>query len=513
MRVIVANPLTRPLDEIIELTLQIPVEWQCFNEFFGYEAKPGFRIYDAQGHEIPYQRLGQDMNRAKVRPLPRHFPLAYRTNDVRVALAIAVPALGYTTLTVREGEMAAKDEIVSAAILPTRHPVLPGLVTSERSMENAALAVSIESNGTLTLTDKRTGQVYPRLLTFEDVADIGDGWYHGQAVNDQAFVSVAAPADVALVANGPLLARFRIRITMQVPADFKFDRMMRSAELAALVIDSHVTLRRDSDRAEVETVVHNTVRDHRLRVLFPTGAKTAVYLTDSSFDVVERTIGLPPDNHTRRELAVETGPQQSWTAIADHQRGLAVVAPGLMETAVRDLPDRPLALTLFRATRRTVFTDGEPQGQLEGKLNFKYWISPVRDSIDRVRLFEDGIQLGAGLRNFQLPANGFAGMFVPVATSLPPSASFFQVDGGVVVTCIRERDGILEVRCFNPNTTVVTAWFDFSRQPSSDSMPATAQRVDFEGRLLGQPVPITKGLFHLTVRAKEIVTLRFNPRA
>ena len=35
---------------------------------------------------------------------------------------------------------------------------------------------------------------------------------------------------------------------------------------------------------------------------------------------------------------------------------------------MRDLPDRPIALTLFRATRRTVMTDGEPDGQLRGDL-------------------------------------------------------------------------------------------------------------------------------------------------
>jgi alpha-mannosidase/mannosylglycerate hydrolase len=452
------------------------------------------------------------MNRAKVRALPRHYPQFYRTNDVSVALSLAVPALGYTTLMVREGEMAAKDEIVGAAMLPTRHPSAPGLATSERSMENAMLAVSIESNGTLTLTDKRSGQIYARLLTFEDTADIGDGWYHGQAVNDQAFVSIAAPADVALMANGPLLARFRIRTTMQIPAEFNFDRMARSADLGAMVIDNHVTLRRDSDRVEVETVVHNAIRDHRLRVLFPTGSQTATYLADSAFDVVERPIGLPADNHNRRELAVETCPQQSWTAVADRQRGLAVVAPGLMETAVRDLPDRPLALTLFRATRRTVFTDGEPQGQLEGTLPFKYWILPVHGAVDRVRLSELGIQLGAGVRNFQLPANGFAGVFVPVPATLPPSASFLRVDGGVIVTSTRERDGTLEVRCFNPHPTTVTAAFDFSGRPSPDFAPATAQRVDFEARRVGEPVPITEGRVSLPVRAKEIVTVRFHLR-
>ena len=54
-------------------------------------------------------------------------------------------------------------------------------------MANEHLAVQIEANGTLTLTDRKTRRTYRDLLTFEERADIGDGWYHGVAVNDQDF--------------------------------------------------------------------------------------------------------------------------------------------------------------------------------------------------------------------------------------------------------------------------------------------------------------------------------------
>lgn len=509
VRVVIANPLTRALDETIELTLQIPTDWGCFNEFFGFESKPGFRLYTPDGQEMPYQRIAQDMNRNKVRPRPRHYPQIYRTNDVTVALAVRIPALGYTTLVVREGAMAPKDEIVAAAMLPTRHPATPGLATSERSMENEFLAVTIEPNGSLTLLDKRSGEIYPRLLTFEDIADIGDGWYHGQAVNDQAFASTAAQTDIALLASGPLLARFRLRTVLRVPAEFKFDRMIRSETFTELVLDSTLTLRRGADRLEVTTTVANQARDHRLRVLFPTGAKTATYLADSAFDVVERPVVLPADNAGRRELAVETCPQQSWTAVADAQRGLAVIAPGLMETAVRDLPDRPLALTLFRATRRTVFTDGEPQGQLSGELVFNYWLTPVHGIVDRVRLSEAGIQLGAGLRNAQLPLAGLGGVFVPVPATLPPAASFLAVAGGVVVTSVREKAGALEVRLFNPATAATTASFDFTGRPAAVAAPAWAERVDFEGQSLGERISVAQGRCRVPLRPKEILTLRF----
>ncbi|MDD2764854.1 MAG: glycoside hydrolase family 38 C-terminal domain-containing protein [Opitutaceae bacterium] len=510
LRVLVANPLPRALDELVELTLQIPAQWQCFQEQFGFELQPGFRIYDANGKEVAYQRVAQDLNRTKMRTPRTKYPYPYKTNDTTVTLRLAIPALGYATLTVREGELAAKDEVVNAVMLPTRYPATPGLATSERSMENELLAVVIENNGTLTLTDKRTGEAYSRLLTFEDVADIGDGWYHGQAVNDQAFVSTGAQADIALISDGPLMTRFRVRTVLRLPAEFRFDRMIRSEQMTDLIIDSLVTLRRGGDRVEVRTTVHNTVRDHRLRVLLPTGVKAKTYLADGAFDVIERPIALPKDNHLRRELAVETCAQQSWTAVTDSKRGLAVLAAGLFESGVRDLPEHPLALTLFRATRRTIFKDGQPQGQLQGELSFDYWIVPMRGAVDRVRLCEQGIRLGAGIRDVQMTMTDVA-LYRGKAV-LPPSASFLKVNGGVVVTSVREIDGALEARLFNPGTKPVTATLDFRGRPTSVAQPRSAQRVNFESRPLGKPVTVADGVFKTAVRAKEIVTLRFTAR-
>jgi alpha-mannosidase/mannosylglycerate hydrolase len=507
VRVLVANPVARALDQGVELTLQLPADWRCFNEFFGFEPKPGFRIFGPDGAEIPYQRLSQDMNRTKSRPFPRHFPQVYRTNDVGVALRLAIPPLGYTTLTVREGTMTDKDDIVAATMLPTRHPQQPGFATSERSMSNGVLAVTIESNGSLTLTDLRSGQNYSRLLTFEDAADIGDGWYRGEAVNDQVFTSTAAASDVALLADGPELTRFRIRTTLRVPADFDFTRMVRSGKLVEVILESDLTLRRGADRLEVQTVVENTACDHRIRVLFPSGAKTDTYLSDSAFDIVSRAVALPADNHLRRELAVETTPQQSWTAVHDRRRGLAVIAPGLMETAVRDHADRPLALTLFRGTRRTVFTDGEPNGQLRGTLAFSYWIVPLTGAPNRARLCDAAIELGAGLRSEQLTAPALAALFAPVRPGLTPSASLLRARG-VVVTSTRQNGGALEVRCFNPDERTIAAELDFSGRPADAPLPREAQRVDFEGRALGRRLTLRSGRLRFSAKAKEIITLR-----
>ena len=144
-----------------------------------------------------------------------------------------------------------------------------------------------------------------------------------------------------------------------------------------MLIDSLITLHAGAEHVEVETTVNNMVRDHRLRVMFPTGIQADTYWADSPFDVIERPIALRQNNHLYRELEVETKPQQTWTAVFDDNGGLAVISAGLCESAVQDLPERPIALTLVRATRRTVFTDGEPNGQIQGRHTFRYWLAPL----------------------------------------------------------------------------------------------------------------------------------------
>lgn len=497
LRVVVFNPLPRAFNHIAELTLQIPSDWPTFNEFFGFEAKPAFWIYDSDNQAVPYQRLAQAMNRVKSRIREIKFPEGYTTNDIRVALPLSIPAMGYASLRVQPGKRGH----------PTRHPETPGLAISECSMANEHLSVAIEPNGTLTLADKKTDQVYQRLLAFEDRADIGDGWYHGVAVNDQVFVSTASKSQIALVHDGPMLTTFRIRTAISVPRRFCFDTMTRSEESADLLIDTQVSLRPSQDYIDVHTTVDNTVDDHRLRVLFPSNTDTETYLSDSQFDVIERPIALRRDNHEFRELEVETKPQESWTAVHGAHRGLAVVSAGLLESAVRDLPDRPIAVTLFRSTRRTVFTDGEPGGQVQGRMEFDYRIVPLAGTPDRTRLCEMGQRISAGLRDVQLRPKD-----IPIYRSLqtlPPVAGFLRLDGPAVITSVRQVGAGLEVRLFNPQDECSAAKIDFGNWPVGTALPQQVQYVDFESQPLNQPqVRIANSRAEFSVKPKQIITLR-----
>lgn len=498
LRLVVFNPLPRPLNSVVELELAIPEGWPSFNEFFGFEAKPAFRIFDAMtGSEVAYQRLGQKTAQNRFRHFPRYFPQAYKTDDIRVAINAEIPALGYRTYVVRQG--------VDKA--PTRHPQRPGLSTAAGCLENEFIKVAAQSNGSITLTDKRNGQVYDRLLTFEDIADIGDGWFHGMAVNDQAFYSLAASSHIALVHDGPLIASLRIRTVMEVPQKFQFDTMTRSESFAPLVLDSLITLRKEADYLDIRTTVDNQIDDHRVRVLFPSGVQAQTYLCDTPFDVVERAIAIDPQNHTYRELEVETRPQQSWSAVFADQRGLAVISSGLLESTVCDLQDRAIALTLYRSTQRTVFTNGEPLGQLHGRMEFRYRVMPLQGAPSRRALCELGQELAAGIANVQI--NREDQVRFTSDRYLPEQAGAFSVEGDVVMTSLRAVGEYTEMRLFNPNSHTVMVTVKSDDRPAAWPRPSRVQYVDFESNPLTQPQAMSDGKLSVPVGAKKIITLRF----
>jgi alpha-mannosidase/mannosylglycerate hydrolase len=503
VRLVVFNPLSHPLDGVVDLDLEVPTHWPTFGEMMGsFEPIPAFRVYDTQGNEIPYQRNGLVPNRIRTRIFDATFPQEYRVHVVQASLPLQIPAGGYTTLLLRPTGAGQ-----AARLSPAEKGEGASHAVGQRAMENQYLFVSFEPDGGLNVLDKRTGQAYHHLLTFEDCADIGDGWNFGPVTNDMLAYSTAGRSSLALVSSGPYRTTFRLRTVMELPVEFDFGRMVRSANLCELVIDSLVSLRTGADYIEIETTVHNNVKDHRLRVLFPSDAAAETCLMDTPFDVVERPVRLRADNDRIREMEVETRPQQSFTAVFDPQRGLAVVSTGLMEAAVQDTEERPVALTLYRSTRRTVGTNGEPDGQLTGDLTFRCWIVPLQGEPDRAHLLHLGQALGGGVKAVHLLREDVERYRQPRA--LPVSASFLRVDGPVVLTSLRRTDAGLEARLFNPNTFAAEAVLDLSGWPEGTQLPGKAVPVDFESNPVGEPAPILGGKVTVSFGPKQIRTLLF----
>ncbi|MCL1910161.1 MAG: glycoside hydrolase family 38, partial [Kiritimatiellaeota bacterium] len=388
------NPLSVPQTGVITFDIEIPAAWAQSGGKHG--GCPSFRIFDpANGAEIPYYFVSVKHNISRTRMRPYMFPNVKTVHLVRVRAELELPALGWKTLRVAP----------PADGLPVRYPAARGLRNTQLSADNGIVDITVESGGGICIDEPS----YSNLNTFESDADIGDGWTHGTPQNRRDIISDLSPCDIELVEDTPLATTFLVRKTMSIPERFDPATERRSERRVAQEIESRYTLKKGADYVEVETRVKNAAEDQRLRVFFPTNCNDAkTYLCDTQFGVLERPIALREDNHLYREQELVMKTQMSWTAVYKEwindgeklYRGLAIVCDGsILESGVLDRDDRPIVLTLLRATRKTVQTNGEPDGQLKDReLVFRYRIIPFYDEPDRVALFRHAQELSGGVR-------------------------------------------------------------------------------------------------------------------
>lgn len=217
-------------------------------------------------------------------------------------------------------------------------------------LENKNLKIEINPNGTFNLTDKRLDRYYPGQLLFTDDGESSNCYVHEECVNDmRRFTSAGCAAVISTLYDTPLGAAAEIKITMEIPAGITADRKRRSSETEKLEITSVLSIEENSEAVKIAIHIENRSRNHRVRVLFPSGLSGArVSESGQAYDEVERDIYIP-DVPGIAEMAYMTHPMQDYCAVRSEHAGLGVAARGIYEYECVDTPDRPLALTLLRA--------------------------------------------------------------------------------------------------------------------------------------------------------------------
>lgn len=400
---------------------------------------PGFTLYGPGGDEIPYQILNtrEFKNRVIYTPIQGAHG-GFQGKYVTLAADLeGIPSLGYCTLRLRPD--------TSQLALPKK------LVSEEHAvMENSHLRVEIGTDGKLSMLHKSTGKVFTGLHGFEDCGEVGDLWVHAKPACDRVVRGIKS-AKVSLVRNGPLLATYRVEYLIELPRQATSDLTGRSEESIEQKIISDFTLTSSSPYLKVETHLENCARDHRLRVLFPSGIQTDVGHASSQFDVVTREIALP-DTRGWRECASETKPNQGFVDVNDGTAGLCLVNYGMIEYAVYDDPQRTMALTLVRAVRAIVGVDGEGEGQCLRNLDFRYAIYPHAGSWEQADVFRVVEENNLSLKAIRV---------TPHPGSLPCSHSFISLSpANLILSSFRNPSGSdneAVVRVYNPTSNPIRA--------------------------------------------------------
>ena len=143
------------------------------------------------------------------------------------------------------------------------------------------------------------------------------------------------------------------------------------------------TLKKGAKAVEVKTVIDNTEKDRRMRVMFDTGIKTDIAKSAGHFYVDERST-VPAGDRYYPEM--QTLPKGYYTTLEDEKGGFSFVDNCTCEYEATK--DGKLAITLFRGVRNIICTEfrsagmfpHEDGGQSLGELTFEYALYPFSEN-------------------------------------------------------------------------------------------------------------------------------------
>ncbi|NMC46064.1 MAG: hypothetical protein GYA52_04460 [Chloroflexi bacterium] len=264
------------------------------------------------------------------------------------------------------------------------------------TIENKFFILKICKNGSLDLYDKELDTQFHNLHLFEDCGDAGDSYNYSPVRQDTVISSQDSPASFEIEQNGAQQVTAKIALTLDVPESLMPDDSARSSEKIALPITSRVTLYADIKRIDFKTEIENTARDHRLRILFPTGIHTQHSLAETQFGTVERSSGIEDVDWEKegwKEKPLPIYSHQKFVALNDGEKGFAVLNRGLSEYEVYD--HSSIAITLLRSFgfmgkenllirpgRYSGMPTPTPDAQCLGNHIYEYAILPHKGSIE-----------------------------------------------------------------------------------------------------------------------------------
>ena len=503
--VTVFNSTAYTRKEVVDFIVDVPVSWG-FRYIPGHHLKMPVMVdvYDAQGNEVRVQicNVEDDTVFAYLK-----FGSAFSIDATRLKIAIdaEIPAMGYACFRVVPKQAASRPVDVLS-----REPNV---------LENEFLRAVVHGDGTVELLDKRSGESFSGLNCFEDEGECSGPSQIMHLNSAGRYMTLGQPAEISLVQNGPLCTTYRIERTWMLPEGLDAERkihvphgnewvdygaLKRSSVKKALKIVTDVTLRKGSMRLDFNTSVENTVKDHRLRVLFPTGRSTAkVCHVDSPYDVVERIVDIP-DSTGWYEEAAKTLPTTSFVDVSDGQSGLAVIHSGFSEYEVTDNQSRAVALTMLRcvgtAGNPTETYQAQELAQCQGKHNFRYTVQPHSGDWVQGKVAGEALRFNAPLRVAEC---------TPHKGSLPQTYSFFCVDNDqFVISALKkaEYEEALVLRGYNPTKQ------DMQLQITVPESIISAEQVTLEEKTV-RSLGVKAGRISLKVGKGEIVTLLFKQQS
>ncbi len=357
------------------------------------EEKPSFNVVDENGNPVEVEVL--DVETTFGYDLPKDaFRIPFMATYVKVRLHLdKMAGLSWKGFALIEGDAPKFNDS-------------PIYDEASQTLENKVIKAVISEDGRLSITDKKNDVTYDNMLTFENVGDIANEYIFKQPKNDTPIFAHEFPYEIEVKTNNSLIAEIILKQTMMIPhaaeellqeemkavLEMRQRNAGRSSELIPFVMETTITLEKNSEQLKFATYYNNQSENHRLRVLFPTGIETDKHYAESIFEVIERP------NSVSSSWTNPTNPQHqhSFVNVQDENKGVTVSNFGINEYEILN-DQNTIALTILRSTGELgdwgYFPTPEAQCIGENTIEFAIAFHTADDKFDS---FKDG-------QAFQIP--------------------------------------------------------------------------------------------------------------
>ncbi len=327
-------------------------------------------VWDLDGTPIPC--AVKDLGRTFTYTLPKDkFRQPAYVKRFEVTMLIKAKGVGYHTYLVK----------------PESSSVDCALKVTANGAENNFLSFAIEQNGSLTVTDKRSGLVYKNNNIYEDLGDVGESYNFRPVENDVAITTLNDTANIWVEEQTDFSVTFGIENHMAIPKGE--ENKLRTAETIEHTITTFVTMKADVARLDIQCKFNNQAENHRFRALFKPQIECETALAEGQFDVVNREI-IP---YATWKNPCYCQRIQSFFALEDknNTKGLMVAVRGLNEYEILRDGENTMALTLLRCIAEL----GDwgyfptPDAQCKGEHTLCYSIIPF-DNASKAKAYHEG---------------------------------------------------------------------------------------------------------------------------
>ncbi len=232
--------------------------------------------------------------------------------------------------------------VALGAVAPVRAPGEHVRSPEDGVIENEALRVEVERDGSFIVIDKATGTRTGKQNQLLDEGDKGDEYtfsYAGPTVGARGIVGARR---VAVSGDRPTVI---VDLVLDLPVGLREDRLARSPATVGCAVHAEISLDAGARRVDVALTVDNQARDHRLKVLCETGTRALTHIAGAAFSWIDRTTRVSP----KRGWVEQPTAERCVHDLVAIDGALAIGVDGLREYAA--LHDgRTIAITLLRAT-------------------------------------------------------------------------------------------------------------------------------------------------------------------